>query len=118
MSLFDVFPLLQATGQAQPQGGLMFSFAPLLFMIVIFYFLLIRPQQKKQKEHQSMLSQLKKGDRILTSGGLYGLIERVKDDGTLVIKIADNVKVEFAKSAVASVVKNSGQNQKQETAKK
>jgi len=110
MSLFEFFPLLQATGQAQG-GGMLFSFAPLLFMIVIFYFLLIRPQQKKQKIHQNMLSELKKGDRILTSGGIFGLIERIKDDGTLVVKIADNVKVEFAKSSISSVVKNSSQNQ-------
>jgi len=110
MSLLNFMPLLQATGQSQ-QGNFLFSFAPLLFMIVIFYFLLIRPQQKKQKEHKNMLSQIKKGDRVLTNGGILGLIERVKDDGNLIIKVADNVKIEFAKSSVASLIKGSGQEQ-------
>jgi len=110
MSLLNFVPLLQATGQSQ-QGNFLFSFAPLLFMIVIFYFLLIRPQQKKQKEHKNMLSQIKKGDRVLTNGGILGLIERVKDDGNLIIKVADNVKIEFAKSSVASLIKGSGQEQ-------
>jgi len=102
MNLFDSIVFLQA---AKQQGSLFFSFAPLLFMILIFYFLLIRPQQKKQKAHQSMLSELKKGDRVLTSGGIIGLIERVKDDGNLLIKVADNVKLEFAKSSVSSIVR-------------
>lgn len=111
MSLFNFVPLMQASQGASAQGGLFVSFAPLLFMILIFYFLLIRPQQKKQKELKNMINQLKKGDKVLTSGGIFGLIERVKDDGTLVIKVADNIKMEFAKSAVSSLVKNSGQEQ-------
>ncbi len=107
MSFYNMITFMQA----QQQGGLLFSFAPLLFMVVIFYFLLIRPQQKRQKELKTMLDQLKKGDRVLTSGGIYALIERVKDDGVLVVKVADNVKIEVAKSAVTALVKGSGQSQ-------
>ena len=109
MNGFDSLVLLQATGAAAPQGSFMMSFAPLLFMILIFYFLLIRPQQKKQRLHQKMLSEIKKGDRVLTTGGIFGLVENVKDNGVLVIKVADNVKLEFARSAVATVLKGSSE---------
>lgn len=115
MNLSDMLVLLQtSTGThaaANPQGNMLYSFAPLLFMILIFYFLLIRPQQRKQKEHQKMLSEIKKGDRVITTGGIYGLVERVREDGILIIKVADNVKLEFARSAVSSIAKNAGQGQ-------
>jgi len=81
---------------------------PLLFVIlatfVIFYFILIRPQQKKQKELQKMIEALKKGDRVLTTGGIFGTVVGVKDN-ILVLKIDENTKIEMVKSAVASVVK-------------
>jgi preprotein translocase subunit YajC len=70
--------------------------------VLIFYFLLLRPQQKKQKQMQSMLKALKRGDRVLTSGGMYGTVLGIKDD-VVVLKIADDVKAEFAKSAVTAV---------------
>ena len=76
---------------------------PILGMLLIFYFLMIRPQQKRQKEVQKMLSGVKKGDRVLTASGLYGTVSGVKDD-VLVLQIADNVKVEMVKSAVTGVV--------------
>jgi preprotein translocase subunit YajC len=76
---------------------------PILGMLVIFYFLMIRPQQKRQKEVQKMLSAVKKGDRVLTASGLYGVVSGVKDD-VVVLQIADNVKVEMLKSAVTGVV--------------
>src|SRR5436189_6079381 len=76
---------------------------PILGMLLIFYFLMMRPQQKRQKEVQKMLSAVKKGDRVLTASGLYGTIAGVKDD-VLVVQIADNVKVEMVKSAVTGVV--------------
>jgi preprotein translocase subunit YajC len=72
-------------------------------MLLIFYFLMIRPQQKRQKEVQKMLAAVKKGDRILTASGLYGTVAGVKDD-VVVVQIADNVKVEMVKSAVTGVV--------------
>jgi preprotein translocase subunit YajC len=78
-----------------------------LFLIVsfmlIFYFLLLRPQQKRQKQAQKMLESLKKGDRVITTGGIHGTILAVKDD-VVTIKIDDNVKVDVSKSAVGSVV--------------
>lgn len=80
------------------------SFLPLIFIFVIFYFLLIRPQQKKQKEHQKLVSSLKSGDKVITTAGIHGLITNVKD-ATVTIKVADNVKIEFDKSAVVTVEK-------------
>lgn len=71
--------------------------------VLIFYFLLLRPQQKRQKEMQKMLAALKRGDRVMTTGGLYGTVWDVKDD-LVVMKLAEEVKVEVAKSAVQAVV--------------
>jgi preprotein translocase subunit YajC len=78
------------------------SFAPFILIIAIFYFLIIRPQNKKQKETQRMLSELKKGDKVVTIGGIHGTIASVKDS-SLLIKIDDNVKIEVNRNAVASV---------------
>jgi preprotein translocase subunit YajC len=75
---------------------------PILGMLLIFYFLLIRPQQKRQKEMQKMIAALRKGDRVVTASGLYGTVTGLKDD-IIVLKIADNVKVEMLKSAVTAV---------------
>ena len=72
-------------------------------IIVIFYFLIIRPQSKKQKETKNMLSQLKKGDRIVTAGGMRGSIHSLKED-TVVVKVDDNTKLEFNRSAISSVI--------------
>ncbi len=101
--------LVGLLGQCAPKAGEGGGGSPLsgLWMIalifVIFYFLLIRPQQKKQKQHQNMLESIKKGDRVVTSGGMYGTVIGVKDN-VVVLKIADEVKVEFAKSAISSIV--------------
>lgn len=77
---------------------------PILLFIPVFYLLLIRPQQKRQKQWQEMLSKIKAGDRVTTSGGIRGVILSIKDDA-LVIRVApDNLKLEVAKSAIASVV--------------
>ena len=76
---------------------------PLLLIFVVFYFLLIRPQQKKLKDHKKMISDLKKGDRVVTQGGIIGSIHYVKDDGTLSVEIADNVNVKVAKGMIADI---------------
>ena len=76
---------------------------PLLLIFVVFYFLLIRPQQKKLKEHKNMVANLKKGDRVVTQGGIIGNIQYVNDDGSLSIEIADNVIVKVAKGMVADI---------------
>jgi preprotein translocase subunit YajC len=75
---------------------------PIVGMLAIFYFLLIRPQQKRQKEMQKMIGALKKGDRVVTASGLYGTVVGMRDD-VVVLKIAENVKVEMLKSAVTGV---------------
>ena len=94
----------QAGGQAaQGGGGLLASpIVPILLMLGIMWFFLIRPQQKKQKEHRAMLSDLKKGDRIITSGGLHGRITGVSD-ATLTVEIADKVRVKVNRGHVAGL---------------
>jgi preprotein translocase subunit YajC len=93
-----------AMGGGGGQGAAGFSgFIPIILMFVIFYFLLIRPQQKRQKDHRSMVSNLKKGDRIITSGGMYGRITGI-DETTLTVEIADKVRVKVARSNVSALV--------------
>jgi preprotein translocase subunit YajC len=96
----------QAAPATASQPDLLQTLLPFLFMGVIFYFLLIRPQQKRQKQHQQLMSNLKSGDRIVTSSGIHGLISNVKET-TFLLKVADNVKIEIDKSAVAGVEKTS-----------
>jgi len=79
--------------------------ATLLYVVVLFallYFLLIRPQQQRQKKHQQMIKNLKVNDPIITIGGIYGTVVKIKED-TLVVRVADNVRLEILKSAVAQV---------------
>ena len=86
-----------------PGGGSLLTLAPLLFIFAIFYFLLIMPQQRKQKKWQLMLSELKNGDKIVTSGGLRGTIISLKDDALTLRVPPDNLKLEISRSAVVSV---------------
>ena len=103
-----VFPLLlggqQAAGEGAPAGpmGSMMSFLPFVAIIAIFYFLIIRPQNKKQKETQKMLSALKKGDKIVTIGGIHGTIQSVKES-SVIVRVDDNTKIEFSRSAISTV---------------
>ena len=78
-------------------GGLL----PLVLILVVFYFLLIRPQQKKAKQHREVLGNLRRGDRIVTNGGLIGTITRVPNDGELIVEIADGVKVRVMRGMIA-----------------
>ena len=78
------------------------AFLPLILMFVIFYFLLIRPQQKRTKEHREMINQLKKGDRIVTSGGIHGRVTAVSDT-TVTVEISDRVRVKLNRGNVASL---------------
>ena len=78
------------------------QFIPLILIFVIFYFFLIRPQQKKIKDHKSMVASLKRGDEVVTSGGIIGRIERVLDDDKIDILISENVTVQVIKSTVQS----------------
>jgi len=98
----DLPPLLAAEPAAPPSPFGMF--VPLILMFVMFYFILIRPQRKKQKELALQIASIKKDDRVITIGGMHGMVANVKDT-TVVLKIADNVKVEFEKSSVATIIK-------------
>jgi preprotein translocase subunit YajC len=95
--------------QGSPSSGvaMIANFLPIILIFVIFYFMLIRPQQKKQKDFEKMLKELKKNDEVVTSGGIHGTILNVKDD-TLTLKIDDNVKIEVNKNAIGYVKKSRG----------
>lgn len=80
------------------------QFLPLVFLFIIFYFLLIRPQQKRQKDHANMLAKLEKNDEVITAGGVHATVISVGDK-TATIRIAENVKVEVEKSAITTVTK-------------
>lgn len=92
--------------QAQAVNPLV-QFFPLILIFVIFYFLLIRPQKSKEKEHQKMLTNLGKNDEVVTSSGIHGTIINVKDK-TVILRIDDNVKIEIEKNCVAYVKKPQG----------
>ena len=86
------------------------QFIPLILSFVIFYFFLIRPQQKKVKEHKLMVENLKRGDKVITSGGIIGTVERIIDGDKAEISITDNVKVEVIKSTgIQALINNTDQ---------
>ena len=79
------------------------QFVPLILIFVIFYFFLIRPQQKKVKEHKSMVASLKRGDEVVTSGGVFGKIEKVHDDDKIDLSISESVTIQVVKSTIQSL---------------
>ena len=81
------------------------QFIPLILIFVIFYFFLIRPQQKRVKDHKAMVASLKRGDEIITSGGIIGTIEKVMEDDRIEVNIDNNVKVQIIKSTITSLLK-------------
>lgn len=98
-----------AFAQQRPSGAPDLSFLLILMaMFAVFYFVMIRPQRKKQQELNKMVAALKKGDRIMTNGGIFGTVAGLKDT-IVVLKVAENVKIEVTKSAVASVVEKSAE---------
>ena len=94
--------LAQAAGPSPAGPNPLASFVPIILIFVIMYFLLFRPQMKRQKEQARLVSALKTGDHVVTGSGIHGLISNVKDR-TVILKIADNVKIEIEKSAIATV---------------
>lgn len=80
------------------------QFVPLILIFLIMYFLLIRPQQKKVKEHQAMVEALRRGDQVVTQGGVVGKVVKVRDDGELEVEIAEGVKVRVIQNTIATVV--------------
>lgn len=101
----EVYAMGTQSGTGSSGGGFAFLI-PFILIFVVFYLLLIRPQQKKQKTHQAMLNSLSKGDKVLTTGGLYGTIVGMKSGNSIIVlRIADKVNVEVSKSSIAGLVK-------------
>jgi preprotein translocase subunit YajC len=100
-----------AGGAAGGQAGGIAGFLPIIILFAIFYFLLIRPQQKKAKEHRAMISNLKKGTRIITSGGIYGTIVSI-DDTTIGLEISEKVKIKISRGNVAALITDADSAQK------
>ena len=99
-----ITPALAQTAGGQASGaGILVQMAPLVLIFVVFYFLLIRPQQKKMKEHKGKIDAVKKGDQVVTGGGLVGKVARV-DDIYVDIELAPNMKVKAVKSTLADVI--------------
>jgi preprotein translocase subunit YajC len=98
-------------GQPNPLTSIM----PIVLMFVIFYFILIRPQRKRQKELAAQIEALRSGDKVVTSGGIHGLVTNIKER-TVILKVAEGTKMEFEKSAVQAVIKKSDRPEKQEDA--
>lgn len=94
------------TSSAPAAGGLagLEQFMPLVLIFVVFYFLLLRPQQQKLKKHKEMVAQLRRGDRVVTQGGFIGVINKVVSDSEVLVEIADNVKVRVVRSAITEVI--------------
>lgn len=104
-----MFFLFLAQAPAPSPAGLgpqLVGMLPILFMVVILYYVMIRPQMRRQKEQARLVASLKTGDRVVTASGIHGLISNVKDK-TVIVKVADNVKMEMEKTAVTNVLKSS-----------
>lgn len=93
-----------AQAAAPGAGGAIAQFLPLILIFAIMYFLLIRPQQKKLKDHKAMVEALRRGDQVLTQGGIMGKVLKVNDDGILEVEIADGVKVRVLRSSISQVM--------------
>ena len=103
--MFDFIDAAYAMGPPPGEGGSanpIASLLPFVLMFAVLYFLILRPQMKKQKNQQKMIDELEKGDLVVTSGGIHGVIANLKDD-TIVVKIAENVKIELSRAAVSRV---------------
>jgi len=103
MNLLDFFISPAYAQGAAPAGGGLLTFLPLILMVAVMYFLFIRPQQKRVKEHAAMVEALKKGDEVVTNGGLGGSVTKV-NDAFVTVKVAENVEVNVQKQAVATLL--------------
>lgn len=93
-----------AYGQAADAGGAAMQFLPLVLIFVIMYFLLIRPQQKRVKQHRAMVDAVRRGDQVVTQGGIVGKVVKVRDDNEVEVEIAEGVKVRVIKATLANVI--------------
>lgn len=101
--IFAIYGMIAQQAAQQPGGSMWGSLLIMVPIFAIMYFLMIRPQQKKQKEHEAMLSRVKAGDKIMTQGGLYGTVVKVGDN-RVTVEIAERVNVEFAQGAIANII--------------
>ena len=101
-----VVPVANAVGMQEDTASVLMRFMPFFLILMVFYFLIIRPQQKRQKEHAALVSSVKTGDKVITNSGIHGIVANVKDR-TVIVKVADNVKLEFDRAAITSVDKSS-----------
>jgi preprotein translocase subunit YajC len=100
-------------GSGDPGGGIFSTLIMFASIILIFWFMILRPQQKRQKQHQQMVESLKKGDKVVLTGGLHGTIAGLEEK-TILVQVADNVKMKFERASIASVLRD-GQEEKKET---
>ena len=98
------FAYAQAAGASGGQG-LLVQLLPLIVIFVVFYFLLIRPQQKRVKDHKAMVESLKRGDEVITSGGIIGTVDRVMEDDRIEVIIGEGTKVQIIRSTITSLLK-------------
>jgi preprotein translocase subunit YajC len=103
--MYQIYPILAQAAGAAPPPGVAGMFVPMVCVFVIMYFLVLRPQQQQRKKLQEMVDNMKTGDAVVTTGGIHGIVSNMKDGNTLMLKIADNVRIEVDKSAIASVLK-------------
>ncbi|WP_308910126.1 preprotein translocase subunit YajC [Pseudokordiimonas caeni] len=96
-------PAFADAATAAQQPGLIESFLPLILIVVIFWFLVLRPQSKRMKQHREMVANVKRGDTVVTAGGLIGKVVRVKDDNEIEVEIGEGVKVRVVKSTLSEV---------------
>ena len=95
----------QALAASPAQGFDPLSLLPFLLIFVVFYFFLIRPQQKRMKEHQKMLSELRRGDKVLTTGGLFATIHRIIDEKEVILELDENIHVRASRAAISDVTR-------------
>ncbi len=103
--ILNFFP--PAYAQSAGGGDALTSFLPFILIFVVFYFLLIRPQQKRAKEHREMVASLRRNDRVVTAGGIIGKVTRAPEDGEVEVEIAENVRVKVIRETITQVVKKS-----------
>ncbi|MBR5866405.1 MAG: preprotein translocase subunit YajC [Spirochaetaceae bacterium] len=99
----NLIPLLQVAPVGAASGSLLMSVLPFGLIILIFYFFIIRPQNKKQKETEKMIAALKKGDKVVTIGGIHGVVSSTKEQ-TVIVKVDEGAKIEFNRTAIATVI--------------
>jgi preprotein translocase subunit YajC len=106
MTIMTLLAMSSMNGGGEGGGSSFLGFLPLILIFIVFWFMIIRPQKKQQDQRKSMISAIKRGDRVITSGGLFATVKDVKQD-LVVATIAEGVKVEIAKSAITTVVEES-----------